>query len=136
MAQREIRVLLNTLSDDHRKAICIRLDTDRCEIAGHLVSASKVANRLSAPVPVEAVVTSADKVTRVGDTIVLINPRGSEIGRKTVTSIDLSHTDILTDADRRTCISEALEHPEDNWSRMLSSGPIWCFHFADAVPVA
>ena len=134
MAQREVRILLNTLNDNHTSVLCIRLETDRCEINGHLVSASKVANRLDVPIPVEAVITEHDKFTRIGDVLVLRDPRGTEIGRKTVTSIDLSHTDLLTEDDRRSCVAEALEHPADHWALIFSSGPIWCFHFSETVP--
>lgn len=134
MSQREVRILLNTLNDNHTSVICIRLETDRCEIDGHLVSASKVANSLDIPISVEAVVTDHGKFTRIGDVLILRDPRGTELGRRTVISIHLSHTDLLTDADRRTCVAEALERPADSWALILSSGPIWCFHFSETVP--
>lgn len=134
MAQREVRVLLNHLTHEQMRVICIRLETDQCEIEGHLVSASRVANVLDKPIAVEAVVTANNMLTRIGDTLILRNPSGEEIGRRNVAGIELSHTDLLSDDDQRGCVAEALAEPANRWSLILSSGPIWCFHFSEASP--
>lgn len=129
MDQIEVRVLLNALDDTHKMLICMRLETDRCKIDGRLVSASKVARQLHAPISVEAVMMSNGRLTCIGDMLLIKNPRGIEIARHCVTGIDLSHTDLLTDVHRSSCVAEAHDNPADNWALILSSGPIWCFHF-------
>jgi hypothetical protein len=126
----EVRVLRNALDATHKMLICMRLETDRCKIRGHLVSAYTIAMKLEAPMPVEAVMMSDGRLTCIGDRLLIKNPRGVEIARRQVTGIDLSHTDLLTDMHRSSCVAQAHEAPADNWALILSSGPIWCFHFA------
>jgi hypothetical protein len=130
MDEIEVRVLLNALDYTHKILICMRLETDRCQLGGHLVSAHKIAIQLDAPLPVEAVLMSNGRLTCIGDTLLIKNPRGIEIGRHEVAGIDLSHTNLLTDVHRSSCVAEAHDDPADNWALILSSGPIWCFHFA------
>lgn len=107
----------------------MRLEADRCKIRGHLVSAYRSAVQLDAPMPVEAVQMSDGRLTCIGDTLLIKNSRGLEIARREVAGIDLSHTDLLTAAHRSSCVAETHEDPADNWALILSSGPIWCFHF-------
>ena len=130
MDQIEVRILLNALDNTHKMLICMRLEADRCKIEGHFVSASRIASQLHAPIPVEAVMMSNGRLTCTGDMLLIKNPRGIEIARRCVAGIDLSHTDLLTELHRSSCVAEAHDDPADNWSLILSSGPIWCFHFA------
>jgi hypothetical protein len=130
MDEIEVRVLLNALDPRHKMLICMRLEMDLCRLGGHMVSAQKIAIQLEAPLPVEAVLMSDGQLTCIGDVLLIKNPRGVEIGRREVTGIDLSHTDLLTDRHRSSCVAEAHRNPDDNWALILSSGPIWCFHFA------
>jgi DNA invertase Pin-like site-specific DNA recombinase len=44
---------------------------------------------------------SDGRLTCIGDVLLIKNPRGVEIGRREVTSIDLSHADLLTDRRKR-----------------------------------
>jgi hypothetical protein len=107
MDEIEVRVLLNALDNAHKRLICMRPEADRCKIGGYLVSVYKLAVQLDEPIPVEAVVMSDGRLTCIGDILLIKNPRGIEIGRRAVAGIDLSHTHLLTDRHRSSCVAEA-----------------------------
>jgi hypothetical protein len=135
MATKEIRVLRDSLDDSHTHVICSRLHADRCEIDGRLYVAASVADHLRAPQPVEAVFMLSSQAIRIDDMLVLKSPAGRGLGQGTVASIELSHTDMLTDAERGTCVSQAPDNLGDSWFHFVTSGPIWRFFLTGIIMV-
>jgi hypothetical protein len=133
MAEREIRILTSPPNAARSAIICVRLLADRCEVGGRLYPVTEFAARLRAPVHVDAVIMSLDKIVRTCDVLVITDSRGAEIGRSPVNAIELSHTDLLTEADQRLCTVEALADAKATWALALSSGPIWCFHLTESL---